>query len=42
MEDYVPARSDVYFTGDDGTLLSNRLVCQTAGLYACDMFIAST
>ncbi len=39
MEDYVSARSDVYFTGDDGTLRSNRLICQTAGLYACDMFI---
>jgi malonate decarboxylase alpha subunit len=42
MEDYVSARSDVYFTGDDGTLRSNRLICQTAGLYACDMFIGST
>jgi malonate decarboxylase alpha subunit len=42
MEDYVSARSDVYFTGHDGTLRSNRLICQTAGLYACDMFIGST
>jgi malonate decarboxylase alpha subunit len=42
MEDYVSARSDVYFTGDDGTLRSNRLICQTAGPYACDMFIGST
>jgi malonate decarboxylase alpha subunit len=42
MEDYVSARSDVYFIGGDGTLRSNRLICQTAGLYACDMFIGST
>src|SRR5271168_4641055 len=42
MEDYVSARGDVYFTGHDGTLRSNRLICQTAGLYACDMFIGST
>src|SRR5277367_1191070 len=42
MDDYICARSDVYFTGHDGTLRSNRLMCQTAGLYACDMFIGST
>jgi len=42
MEDYISARGDVYFTGHDGTLRSNRLICQTAGLYACDMFIGST
>src|SRR5271155_5414088 len=42
MEHYVSARSDGYFTGHDGTLRSNRLICQTAGLYACDMFIGST
>jgi len=42
MEGYISARSDVYFTGHDGTLRSNRLICQTAGLYACDMFIGST
>jgi malonate decarboxylase alpha subunit len=42
MEDYISARSDIYFTGHDGTLRSNRLICQTAGLYACDMFIGST
>src|SRR5271155_2844753 len=39
MEDYVAARSDVFFTGPDGSLRSNRAFCQTAGLYACDMFI---
>jgi malonate decarboxylase alpha subunit len=42
MDDYMAARSDVYFTGHDGSLRSNRLLCQTAGLYACDMFIGST
>ena len=42
MEDYVAARSDIYFTGADGSLRSNRALCQTAGLYACDMFIGST
>lgn len=42
MEDYIRARPDVYFTGPDGALRSNRAFCQTAGLYACDMFIGST
>jgi malonate decarboxylase alpha subunit len=42
MEDYVRARPDVFFTGADGSLRSNRAFCQTAGLYACDMFIGST
>ncbi|MEJ0085256.1 MAG: malonate decarboxylase subunit alpha [Pseudomonadota bacterium] len=42
MEDYIRARPDVYFTGADGSLRSNRALCQTAGLYACDMFIGST
>ena len=42
MEDYIRARSDVYFTGPDGSLRSNRAFCQIAGLYACDMFIGST
>ncbi len=42
MEDYVRARSDIFFTGPDGSLRSNRAFCQTAGLYACDMFIGST
>src|SRR5271155_584175 len=42
MEDYVAARSDVFFTGPDGSLRSNRAFCQVAGLYACDMFIGST
>jgi len=42
MEDYVRARSDVFFTGADGSLRSNRAMCQAAGHYACDMFIGST
>jgi malonate decarboxylase alpha subunit len=42
MEEYIRARPDVYFTGIDGSLRSNRAFCQTAGLYACDMFIGST
>ncbi|PII17783.1 malonate decarboxylase subunit alpha [Stenotrophomonas indicatrix] len=42
MEDYIRARSDVFFTGPDGSLRSNRAFSQTAGLYACDMFIGST
>jgi len=42
MESYIRARPDVYFTGADGSLRSNRAICQTAGLYACDMFIGST
>jgi malonate decarboxylase alpha subunit len=42
MENYVRARPDIYFTGPDGSLRSNRALSQTAGLYACDMFIGST
>ena len=42
MEDYVRARSDIFFTGPDGSLRSNRAMCQVAGHYACDMFIGST
>jgi malonate decarboxylase alpha subunit len=42
MDDYIRGRSDVFFTGPDGSLRSNRAFCQTAGLYACDMFIGST
>jgi malonate decarboxylase alpha subunit len=42
MDDYIRYRSDIYFTGPDGSLRSNRAFCQVAGLYACDMFIGST
>src|SRR5256885_13524702 len=33
MEDYIRARSDVFFTGADGSLRSNRAFCQAAGHY---------
>ena len=42
MDAYIEARPDVYFTGPDGSLRSNRAFSQLAGLYACDMFIGST
>jgi malonate decarboxylase alpha subunit len=42
MEAYIRARSDVFFTGADGSMRSNRAMCQAAGHYACDMFIGST
>jgi malonate decarboxylase alpha subunit len=42
MDDYMRARSDIYFTGRDGSMGSNRMFCQVAGLYATDLFIGST
>jgi malonate decarboxylase alpha subunit len=42
MDAYIRARPDIFFTGPDGGLRSNRAICQTAGHYACDMFIGST
>jgi len=42
MDDYIRARPDIYFTGPDGSLRSNRAFSQVAGLYACDMFIGAT
>ena len=42
MENYVAARGDVFFTGHDGSLRSNRAFCQLAGQYAADMFIGAT
>ncbi|HEX7170245.1 MAG TPA: malonate decarboxylase subunit alpha [Rubrobacter sp.] len=42
MEEYVRARPDVFFTGPDGSLRSNRVFSQLAGLYATDMFIGSS
>jgi malonate decarboxylase alpha subunit len=42
MERYVAARPDIFFTGRDGSLRSNRTYCQMAGLYATDLFIGST
>ncbi|MDE2160708.1 MAG: malonate decarboxylase subunit alpha [Burkholderiales bacterium] len=42
MEAYVAARPDVFYTGADGSMRSNRLLCQLAGQYAVDLFIGST
>lgn len=42
MEDYVRERSDVFFTGADGSLRSNRCYAQMAGMYGIDMFTGST
>ncbi|KAF3999078.1 malonate decarboxylase subunit alpha [Glaciimonas immobilis] len=42
MENYVAARPDVFFTGKDGSMRSNRALCQLAGQYAVDLFIGST
>jgi len=42
MENYILARPDVFFVGPDGSMRSNRALCQAAGHYACDMFIGST
>ncbi|ALG73764.1 malonate decarboxylase subunit alpha [Azospirillum thiophilum] len=42
MENYIRARPDVFFTGADGSMRSNRALCQAAGHYACDLFIGST
>ncbi len=42
MQRYCEARGDVFFLGPDGTMRSNRAYSQTAGHYACDMFIGGT
>jgi len=42
MEEYVRARSDIFFVGHDGSLRSNRVLCQLAGQYGVDLFIGST
>jgi malonate decarboxylase alpha subunit len=42
MADYVAARPDIFFTGRDGSLRSNRVLCQLAGQYGVDLFIGST
>jgi malonate decarboxylase alpha subunit len=42
MADYTRARPDVFFTGHDGSLRSNRVLAQLAGQYAIDLFIGST
>lgn len=42
MNEYIRARPDVFFTGRDGSLRSNRLFGQLAGHYGCDVFIGAT
>ncbi len=42
MEKYIEARPDVFFTGRDGSLRSNRALSQVAGQYAVDLFVGST
>ncbi|MBU6442135.1 MAG: malonate decarboxylase subunit alpha [Betaproteobacteria bacterium] len=42
MERYIEARPDIFFVGRDGSLRSNRVLCQLAGQYGVDMFIGST
>src|SRR3984957_15352466 len=42
MDRYVAARPDIFFCGQDGSLRSNRVLCQLAGQYAVDAFIGST
>jgi malonate decarboxylase alpha subunit len=42
MEDYIRARSDIFFVGHDGSMRSNRVLCQLAGQYGVDLFIGST
>jgi malonate decarboxylase alpha subunit len=42
MDEYMRARPDIYFNGRDGSMGSNRMHCQVAGLYATDLFIGST
>jgi malonate decarboxylase alpha subunit len=42
MERYVRARPDVFFVGADGSLRSNRTLCQLAGQYGVDLFVGST
>ncbi|AUH73733.1 malonate decarboxylase subunit alpha [Legionella sainthelensi] len=42
MNRYAAARPDVFFTGKEGCLRSNRMLGQLAGHYACDVFIGAT
>jgi malonate decarboxylase alpha subunit len=42
MEEYVRSRPDIFFTGRDGSLRSNRLLAQVAGLYSVDAFTGAT
>ena len=40
MDEYIRQRPDIFFTGHDGSLRSNRVLCQLTGQYAVDAFIA--
>lgn len=42
MNLYVKSRPDVFFTGGDGTLRSNRCIAQLVGLYGIDLFAGAT
>lgn len=42
MEKYTAARPDIFFTGPDGSMRSNRAIAQTAGLYGMDLFLGGT
>ncbi|WP_173917548.1 malonate decarboxylase subunit alpha [Halobacillus sp. Marseille-Q1614] len=42
MENYTSQRPDVFFTGRDGSLRSNRTLSQLAGQYAVDLFVGSS
>jgi malonate decarboxylase alpha subunit len=42
MDQYIRERPDIFFTGRDGSLRSNRVLCQLAGQYAVDAFIGAT
>src|SRR6202035_1078837 len=42
MDNYIRARPDIFFTGRDGSLRSNRILCQLAGQYAVDAFVGAT
>ncbi len=42
MERYTAARTDIFPTGPDGTLRSNRAFAQIAGLYGIDLFLGAT
>lgn len=42
MEEYIRARPDIFFVGNDGSLRSNRVFCQLAGQYGVDLFVGST
>lgn len=42
MERYTAARPDIFLTGPDGSLRSNRAFAQAAGLYGIDLFLGGT